>query len=136
MIDEAPLVSVVIPTYNRSAFVTKAIDSVLNQVFGDYELIVVDDGSTDDTKGQLDKYQGKIRYIYQDNHGVSAARNTGITASRGEWLAFLDSDDEWRPNYLAKQIGQTTKYAGLCMQSANCVFTSLNGELENLLRNK
>ena len=128
MIDETPLVSVVIPTYNRSAFVTKAVDSVLNQIFGDYELIVVDDGSTDDTKGQLNKYEGKIRYIYQDNHGVSAARNTGITASRGEWLAFLDSDDEWRPNYLAKQIRQANKYAGLCMQSANCVFTSLDGD--------
>jgi glycosyltransferase involved in cell wall biosynthesis len=123
-------VSVVIPTYNRAAFVGKAVDSVLNQTFADYEVIVVDDGSTDDTREQLDRYGSRIRYIYQENRGVSAARNTGITASWGEWLALLDSDDEWQRDYLAKQISQATKVPGLCMQSANCLFTSLNGKTE------
>ena len=125
---EAPLVSVVIPTYNRSAFVARAVDSVLNQGFTDSEIIVVDDGSSDDTKERLSRFGDRIQYIYQDNSGVSAARNTGITASRGEWLAFLDSDDEWRPEYLAKQIRQANKIPGLCMQSANCLFISLNGD--------
>ena len=87
---KAPLVSIVIPTYNRSACVVKAVDSVLNQTFTDYELIVVDDGSTDDTKRNLDRYGDKIIYIYQNNSGVSAARNAGVTFSRGQWLAFLD----------------------------------------------
>ena len=130
MKDDAPLVSVVIPTYNRAAFVGKAVDSVLNQTFTDYEVIVVDDGSTDDTREQLNKYGSGIRYIYQENQGVSAARNTGIAASRGEWLAFLDSDDEWQRDYLARQIRDATKVAGLCMQSANCLFTSLDGKTE------
>jgi glycosyltransferase involved in cell wall biosynthesis len=123
MAHEAPLVSVIIPTYNRAAFVAKAVDSVLSQTFTDYELIVVDDGSTDGTKDNLNKYGDRIIYIYQDNSGVSAARNAGITVSRGEWLAFLDSDDEWKPDYLAKQIRQANTIARLCMQSANCLFT-------------
>ena len=130
MKDDAPLVSVVIPTYNRAAFVGKAVDSVLNQTFTNYEVIVVDDGSTDDTREQLNKYGSRIRYIYQENRGVSAARNTGIAASGGEWLAFLDSDDEWQRDYLAEQMREATKVPGLCMQSANCLFTSLNGETE------
>lgn len=128
MTDKAPLVSVVIPTYNRSALVAKAVDSVLNQQFTDYEIIVVDDGSADDTKETLNKYGDRIKYIYQDNSGVSAARNTGIAASRGKWLAFLDSDDEWKPDYLATQITQANRNPGLCMQSANCLFTALNGD--------
>jgi glycosyltransferase involved in cell wall biosynthesis len=126
--DEAPLVSVVIPTYNRSTFVTKAVDSVLHQIFTDYELIVVDDGSTDNTKDTLTKYGDKITYICQTNSGVSAARNAGITRARGKWLAFLDSDDEWKPDYLAEQIRQATKVTRLCMQSANCRFTARNGD--------
>ena len=130
MEDDAPLVSVVIPTYNRAAFVGKAVDSVLNQTFTNYEVIVVDDGSTDDTREQLNKYGSRIRYIYQENRGVSVARNTGIAASRGEWLAFLDSDDEWQRDYLATQISQATKGPRLCMQSANCLFTSLDGKTE------
>ena len=123
---KAPLVSIVIPTYNRSACVVKAVDSVLNQTFIDYELIVVDDGSTDDTKRNLDRYGDKIIYIYQNNSGVSAARNAGVTFSRGQWLAFLDFDDEWKPDYLAKQITRANTIPGLCMQAANCRFTYNN----------
>jgi glycosyltransferase involved in cell wall biosynthesis len=123
---KAPLVSIVIPTYNRSACVVKAVDSVLNQTFTDYELIVVDDGSTDDTKRNLDRYGDKIIYIYQNNSGVSAARNAGVTFCRGQWLAFLDSDDEWKPDYLAKQITRANTIPGLCMQAANCLFTYNN----------
>ncbi len=126
MSDKAPLVSVVIPTYNRSDFVVKAIESVFNQSFSDYELIVVDDGSTDSTKERLNKYGDSIVCIHQCNAGVSSARNAGIGISRGEWLAFLDSDDEWKPDYLDKQIKHANMSARLCMQSANCSITYHN----------
>ncbi|MBM2835200.1 MAG: glycosyl transferase [Candidatus Brocadiaceae bacterium] len=100
MISENVQVSVVIPTYNRAPYVIMAIESVLAQSYQDYEIIVVDDGSTDGTRDVLEPYRDRIRYMYQDNKGVSAARNTGIQESRGEWIAFLDSDDEWLPNKL------------------------------------
>lgn len=127
MTDGTPLVTVVIPTYNRALFVTKAIDSVLGQTFTDYEIIVVDDGSTDPTKEILNGYVEKIRYIYQDNSGVSAARNTGIRIARGEWVAFLDSDDEWRTDYLSKQIKRVRDFPSIVMQTTNCLFIGLDG---------
>ncbi|MGZ3606738.1 MAG: glycosyltransferase family 2 protein [Syntrophales bacterium] len=120
MKDKAPLVSVVIPTYNRALYVNKAIDSILNQTFTDYEIIVVDDGSTDNTKEALKQYQDKIKYIYQENSGVSTARNTGIKNSTGPWLAFLDSDDTWRPEYLSTQMERTSRLPEICMQTTDC----------------
>ncbi len=126
-------VSVIIPTYNRDKFVTKAIDSVLNQSFTDYELIVIDDGSTDDTRTVLKEYSHKIRYVQQENAGVSAARNTGIGLAQGEWVAFLDSDDQWRIDYLSKQIARASKIPGICMQTTNCLFIGLNGKTQSYL---
>ena len=90
-----PLVSVIIPTYNRGWIVQEAIDSVLNQDFSDYELIVVDDGSDDNTPAILKAYGNKITVLHQPNKGVSAARNRGIAAAAGRLIAFLDSDDLW-----------------------------------------
>ena len=98
--------SVIIPTYNRASFVTKAVDSVLRQTFKDYEIIVVDDGSTDTTTQALEQYGRAITVIHQVNNGVSAARNAGIRKATGRWIAFLDSDDEWKENYLARQSEQ------------------------------
>jgi glycosyltransferase involved in cell wall biosynthesis len=98
--------SVIIPTYNRAKFVTKAVDSVLRQTFKDYEIIVVDDGSTDTTTQALEQYGRAITVVYQVNSGVSTARNTGIRKANGQWIAFLDSDDEWKENYLARQWEQ------------------------------
>jgi glycosyltransferase involved in cell wall biosynthesis len=100
----SPLVSVIIPTYNRSSFVLEALDSVLKQTFEDFELIVVDDGSTDGTKKALTPYQGRFIYHFQDNQGVSAARNRGIQTARGKWIAFLDDDDLWLPEKIETQI--------------------------------
>ncbi len=100
-----PLVSVIIPTFNRAWSIKRAVDSVLNQTFRDFELIVVDDGSNDNTLEILKKYDDKIQIISQINLGVSAARNSGIKHSRGEYVAFLDSDDEWLPKKLEAQIG-------------------------------
>jgi len=99
-----PKVSVIIPTYNRKDIVCETIDSVLSQTCKDYEIIVVDDGSTDDTKSVLARYGDKILYIYQENMGLSSARNTGIRNMCGEYIALLDSDDIWFPKKLEKQI--------------------------------
>jgi len=100
-----PLVSVIIPTYNRGWIIKKAIDSVLFQDFNDFELIVVDDGSTDNTQNILNSYQKDIRVLQQNNRGVSAARNQGLSAASGRFLAFLDSDDLWLPKKLSRQVG-------------------------------
>ena len=97
-------ITVVIPTYNRVTFLKDAIDSVLAQTFLDFELIVVDDGSTDNTPKLLSSYGDKIRVITQANQGPSAARNRGIEAAESEWIAFLDSDDVWKPDKLKKQV--------------------------------
>jgi glycosyltransferase involved in cell wall biosynthesis len=98
-------VSVIIPTYNYCHFLGEAIQSVLEQTFSDFELIVVDDGSTDNTKEVVDSFgDSRIRYIYQENRGVSAARNTGIKVSSGEYVAFLDSDDMWLPENLELKV--------------------------------
>ena len=99
-----PLVSVIIPTYNRGWIVQEAIDSVLNQDFTDYELIVVDDGSGDDTAAILAGYGQSISVLHQPNKGVSAARNHGIAAASGQLIAFLDSDDLWLPRKLSTQV--------------------------------
>lgn len=98
-----PFFSVVIPTFNRAQTIRRAIDSVLNQSFKDFELIVVDDGSTDLTSEILESYEN-LKVIKQKNKGVSAARNTGIRAAKGQWIALLDSDDEWLNDKLAKQF--------------------------------
>lgn len=102
--EKSPAVSVIIPTYNRSRMVVEAVASVMDQDFQDVELIVVDDGSTDDTQERLAPLQSVIRCVRQDNRGVSAARNTGIDHARGALIAFLDSDDLWRPGKLACQV--------------------------------
>ena len=99
-----PLVSVIIPTYNRGWVVQEAIDSVLDQDFSDYELIVVDDGSNDNTREILGAYGKAITVLQQSNRGVSAARNRGIAEAAGRLIAFLDSDDLWLPRKLTAQV--------------------------------
>ncbi len=123
-----PEVSVIIPTYNRARYVTKAIESVLAQTYRDYEIVVVDDGSTDNTKEILQTYMDRIRYNYQDNSGVSAARNAGIKAAKGEWIAFLDSDDEWLPERLAIPMEQATRKSDVIAHITNLVFQAPNTE--------
>jgi glycosyltransferase involved in cell wall biosynthesis len=99
-------VSIVIPTFNRGAILPEALESVMQQTYGNYEIIIVDDGSTDQTKEMLDDYLGgkKINYIYQSNKGVSAARNRGIQEATGEVISFLDSDDLWKRDKLETEI--------------------------------
>lgn len=98
------LVSVIIPTLNRARFLPQAVESVLRQSYRHFELLVVDDGSTDHTAVALRPYLGHIRYLTQDNMGVSRARNRGIRQSHGELIAFLDSDDLWHREKLKRQV--------------------------------
>jgi len=101
-----PRVSVVIPTYNYARYVPEAIDSVLAQSFEELEVIVVDDGSTDQTAEILRAFGGQLRDIRQEHRGLSAARNTGIRAARGQYVAFLDSDDLWLPDKVSLQVAR------------------------------
>src|SRR4029450_5225599 len=95
-----PKVSVIIPTYNGAGFIGETIDSVLEQTYQDFELIVVDDGSTDETHKVLNSYGDKLKICSQANRGVTAARNAGIQAASGELIAFLDHDDLWEKEKL------------------------------------
>jgi glycosyltransferase involved in cell wall biosynthesis len=111
----APAISVVIPSYNRSALLKRAIDSVLTQTVRPREVIVVDDGSTDSTRELCAGYGNQIEYVWQKNAGASVARNAGVIRASSDWIAFLDSDDYWRPFHLgtmAKAIEQTVGEAG------------------------
>jgi glycosyltransferase involved in cell wall biosynthesis len=106
---DSPTISVVIPTYNRAYIVGRAIQSILNQTYQDFEIIVVDDGSTDNTEEVVKGFgDDRLRYTrHKENSGASAApRNTGIQMARGEYVAFLSSDDEWLPQMLEKQINK------------------------------
>jgi glycosyltransferase involved in cell wall biosynthesis len=105
------LISVIIPTFNRGDFLLRALNSVFSQTYKNIEVIVVDDGSTDNTASLLQSYisENKIIYIKQDNLGVSAARNTGVKKSHGNLITFLDSDDEWVPHKLQSQLDFLSK---------------------------
>jgi glycosyltransferase involved in cell wall biosynthesis len=99
------LVSVIIPTYNRAAYLTAAIDSVLAQTYRPLQLIVVDDGSTDNTAALVQRYSEGVEYIRQPQSGAGAARNRGLAAAAGNFIAFLDSDDLWLPEKAERQVG-------------------------------
>lgn len=101
---DPPLVSVVIPSYNYGQYVCEAVESALAQTYPAVEVLVVDDGSTDDTRARLAPYGDRIRYIFQTNQGLSAARNTGIRQARGRFVALLDSDDRFHPRKLELQM--------------------------------
>jgi glycosyltransferase involved in cell wall biosynthesis len=99
-----PHITVIIATYNRAYLLKMAIDSVLSQTYSNYELIVVDDGSTDETSQLAQSYGDKLQYLYQENQGKSVALNNALAIARGEWIAFLDSDDYWLPEKLEWQV--------------------------------
>ena len=102
--DNHPLVSIIIPAFNCAGFIGGAIQSVLNQTIGDYEIIVVDDGSTDDTSSVVAGFGDRVRCFRQENQGVAAARNRGIQAAAGQIIGFLDADDCWKPDKLERQV--------------------------------
>jgi len=116
-----PFISVVIPTFNRAQELKAALESVWVQTYPEFEVIVVDDGSTDGTDellqhfiSRLDGHGKTIRYFFQANQGQSIARNTGIAEARGEWIAFLDSDDIWLPEKLEWQVRAVEQFTGQC----------------------
>lgn len=119
------MISVVIPAYNAGGFIKRTIDSVLAQTYRDYEVIVVDDGSTDNTAEAVRSYAGKVRYIYQENAGDGPARNTGIRAAKGDWIAFLDHDDEWLPQKLELQMKLLDRNPALRWCGANYYMSCL-----------
>src|SRR5687768_8530510 len=104
--DATPAVSVIIPAYNSAGYIGDALRSVLAQTYERYEIIVINDGSpdTENLERELQRFSPSLRYIKQENRGVAAARNAGIRVARGEFIAFLDSDDTWMPTFLAKQL--------------------------------
>jgi glycosyltransferase involved in cell wall biosynthesis len=129
---EPPAVSVVIPAYNAAWCVAKAIDSVLAQDFRDFEIIVVNDGSTDDTAAVLAAYGNAIRVVDQANGGMSSARNAGIRAARGELVAFLDADDWWLPTKLRPQVELMQARLEVGFSSAAARVEDPEGNLLNL----
>ncbi len=120
-------VSVVIPTYNREQYITKAIDSVLSQTYSDIEIIVIDDGSTDNTQSILKPYGESIRCYYQKNAGIAGARNAGIRRSSGRYVAFCDSDDYWLPDKLEKQMDLFGAHPEYGMVASQCASVRLDG---------
>jgi glycosyltransferase involved in cell wall biosynthesis len=118
------VVSVIIPTFNRARFIASAIQSVLAQTYQSFEVIVVDDGSTDDTKSIVSEFtDARVHYIYQSNHGRSNARNHALKVAQGRYIAFLDSDDLYMPGKLAMQVEylETHSEVGMIYTSAVCV---------------
>src|SRR5258708_13916994 len=122
---EPVMVSVVIPVYNSANNIAEALNSVLNQTFSKYEIIVVNDGSPDTPllKRALEPFRQRIRYIQQENQGPSGARNAGILAARGKYVAFLDSDDRWLPSHLASQIEVLDARPSLALIYADALLT-------------
>jgi len=113
-----PIISIILPTYNRVDLLRRSIDSVLSQTFHDWELIIVDDGSTDDTKTLVMRYQAqdaRVRYIRQEKSNQSIARNAGAREAKGKYLGFLDSDDEFLPNRIESQLQSQRSSPGIRM---------------------
>jgi glycosyltransferase involved in cell wall biosynthesis len=121
-----PLVSVIIPNYNYSKHVGKAIDSVLNQTYQNVEVIVVDDGSTDNSLAVLASYGDRISVMQQTNEGVSKARNRGVSKAQGKFVAFLDADDIWLPTKIDKQIERFKRETDLGL--VHCSMTYIDSE--------
>jgi glycosyltransferase involved in cell wall biosynthesis len=112
----ATRISVVVPAYNASSWIKETLDSILAQTFQDFEVIVVDDGSTDDTADLIESYGGVVRCVRKTNGGASSARNVGIRCSRGSWIAFVDADDLWLPFKLDLQVRMIDKNPDLVWQ--------------------
>ena len=129
-----PKVSVIIPTYNYGKYIEKAIDSVLAQTYKDFEIIVVDDGSTDNTREIIEtRYKDKVRYFYQENKGAPVARNKGIKESMGEYLVFLDADDWLMPMALLSRLEYLKKHfdCGWIIVTIRCVVRDSGRFAEN-----
>lgn len=130
------MISVIIPLYNKATSIAKALDSVLAQAYQDFEVVVVDDGSTDEGAAVVEQYTDeRIRLIRQANAGVSAARNKGIAEARGEYVAFLDADDEWMPEFLAEIVALQQEFPE-CRAQVTSYVQCQNGEKRGIVLNR
>ena len=129
-----PRVSVIIPAYNSAAYTVETVESVLAQTYRDFEVIVVDDGSTDTTRETLAAYTGRIQYVYKDNGGACSARNEGIRRARGEYLACLDCDDLWLPEKLEHSLPVLEQDPGMGFMCTPCYTIGPAGELVGEVR--
>lgn len=130
------MITVVIPLYNKESSIATALECVLAQTYQDFEVVVVDDGSTDEGVAVVERYTDpRIRLIRQENAGVSAARNKGIAEARGEYVAFLDADDEWMPEFLAEIVALQREFPD-CKAQATTYVQCQNGEKKNIILNR
>ncbi|MFB6226503.1 MAG: glycosyltransferase family 2 protein [Candidatus Paceibacteria bacterium] len=131
------LVSAIIPTYNCAPWIQEAIESILNQTYKNIEIIIIDDGSTDNTKEVLEPYikKNKIKYFYQENQGSAKARNKGVKKAQGEYIAFLDADDIWLPKKTEKQIKSIKKHPKIKLVISNSYLTNEEGRVINKYTN-
>lgn len=134
---DKPLISIIIPLYNKRDQIAHALKYVLNQSFQDWEAIIVDDGSTDGSPDIVKTFDDpRIWMIRQDNAGVSAARNRGIDEARGEFVAFLDADDEWKPEYLTVMMDLARQYPDCVVLGSNYEFHNPDGMVLKTILNK
>src|SRR5262245_31794714 len=117
-----PVVSVIIPAYNVGSYISEALESVFAQTYGDFEAIVVNDGSTDNTENRIAPYRSQIVYLPKKNGCVQSARNAGLKAARGRFIAFLDGDDMWLPRYLETMLGLIESGPGISAVYPNAYF--------------
>lgn len=124
------MISIVIPLYNKEKQIAHTLQSVFNQTFQNFEVVIVDDGSTDGSVAEVEKLSdSRIRLIHQKNAGVAAARNRGIEEAKGDLMAFLDADDEWKPEYLATQYHLSQKYPDCNVFACNYEFRNIEGKV-------
>lgn len=131
------MISVIIPLYNKEKRITQTLRSVLSQTYNDFEIVIVDDGSTDGSVAEVEKFHdSRIRLIRQENAGVSAARNRGVKEARGKYVAFIDADDEWKPEYLEYQYQLTLDFPECKVFASNYVFCDVQGVVSPTILNK
>ena len=129
------MISVIIPLYNKETGIATALRSVLAQTYQDFEIVVVDDGSTDGSVAIVESFDDpRIRLIHQQNAGVSAARNRGIAEAKGEYIAFLDADDEWMPEFLGEIVALQREFPECKAQATNYSFCSNGVKSSTILR--
>ncbi len=121
-------ISVIIPLYNGAKYIQQALESVFQQTYNNYEIIIIDDGSTDESKQVLESYLDKVKYIYQNNQGVAAARNKGLEVATGEYIAFLDQDDYFLPEKLESQVAKLEKRKNLGLVISGWQIVNEEGE--------
>jgi glycosyltransferase involved in cell wall biosynthesis len=130
------LVSVVIPTYNRARYIAETLESVLAQAYAPVEVVVVDDGSTDDTRAVVERYVPAVTYVWQENAERGAARNRGLALARGEFVAFLDSDDVWLPGKLEREVELLRRRPDVGLVYSDTEVIDADGELRRRVRHE